>query len=383
MASIRRHDRQGSVSYEVVVDLGMDPVTGKRRQRSKSFKTKREATGQLNVWQVEIDKGIAVDTSRQTIRELLLFWLDAFVRPNVKATTLESYSRIVHNHLIPHLGSIEVQKLTPTMLQKYYSDRLAAGTSLAVIHLAHVRISQALEQAVKLGLASRNVAKSVTPPRYRPAEMKAWTAEEARRFLAVAKTKSRVGPLWLLLLSTGLRKGEALGLRWEDVDLDNNSLQVRRTLGVVGNRPYIGPPKSKAAYRTVELPHEAVAALCSHRAKQHQRRLKLGTDWQDLGLVFSGTHGQALRPNNIREGFSRLIKLAEVPQVRIHDLRHTFVTQALAAGAPVQAVSKHVGHSNTSMTMNTYAHVLQEQHRDVARKIGGVLFGEEQLQQVP
>jgi len=151
--SIRRHDRQGSVSYEVVVDLGMDPVTGKRRQRSKSFKTKREATVRLNAWQVEIDKGTAVDRSKQTVAEMLHYWLETYAKLHVRPKTYEDYERIIHKHIIPVLGHVPIQKLTPDMVQMYYSQLMNKGCGTRTILYAHQRLSQALDQALQMGVS--------------------------------------------------------------------------------------------------------------------------------------------------------------------------------------------------------------------------------------
>jgi len=368
--SIRKVTRGSRSFYEAVVDMGKDS-TGKRRQRSQSFHTKREAVVAEAAWKADINKGVAVDTSRQTVAGLLQYWLDTYAVPNCRPTTLEGYTRTITRHIVPALGNVPAQKLTPAMVQQFYADLKAAGVGAAQQQLCHIRLSQALKHAVRLELVARNVAQAVTPPRYSTPVMHVWTATEARQYLDVAADRGRLGPLWLLALMTGLRKGEMLGLRWTDVDIAAGVLDVKQAQVMVAHRPRIGPPKSSAALRTVALPEEVVAALRAHKARQGAQRLAAGPDWhaEGEGLVFTTPEGDMVRPARVARELARLTTLAGVPRIRVHDMRHTFVTQALASGADLKAVSVHVGHSQTSMTLNRYAHALPHQRADIARRI--------------
>lgn len=183
--------------YDAVVDMGPNASTGKRRQRKKTYNTKKEAQAGLAAWLAEIDKGSAVDRSAHTLGELLDFWLDTYARHRVRTRTVDGYARTIHRHILPVLGGIEIQKLTPARLQAFYSERIDAGCGPRTVELCHLHISQALDQAVKLGWVSRNVADAATPPRWKPREMQTWDAEEARHFIAVAH-HSIYGPIWLL-----------------------------------------------------------------------------------------------------------------------------------------------------------------------------------------
>ena len=371
--SIRKHERDTGVSYEVVVDLGVDPVTGKRRQRSKSFKTKKEAQAALTQWLREIDTGMAVDRSVQTVGEMLAYWLDTHARPRLRAKTVYDYEQTITKHILPDLGALTMQKLSSDRLQKFYGDKQAAGVGVRTIRLCHLHIAQALKQALKLGLVSRNVAALVTQPQAATREMQTWSEEEAQRFLAVAAQSSH-GPIWAMALSTGLRRGELLGLRWRDVDLDARVLQVRQTVGALRGKAEIKPPKTKSSRREVPLPPPVVALLKEHKRWQNERRLALGEAWQDYGLVFPSAIGTPINPDNLTRDFHRLVQLAGVPRIRIHDQRHTFVTLTLARGANLKAVSEAIGHSDVGITLGTYAHVLREQRADVADKASAALF---------
>ena len=228
---------------------------------------------------------------------------------------------------------------------------------------------------MKLGLLTRNVADLVTPPRVPRKPRQTWDEEQARRFLAVADQSGR-GPIWIVALATGMRRGELLGLRWQDVDFERGVLSVRQTVGALRGKPDVKPPKTRSSIRDVPVPAEVMAALREHRRRQNEQRLALGTVWEDYDLVFAAANGRPIYPDNLKRDFERLVHLAGVPRIRIHDQRHTHVTLAIAAGADIGAVSQRIGHSRTSITMDVYHHVLPRKHLEVSDKVGAVLFGQ-------
>ncbi len=193
-------------------------------------------------------------------------------------------------------------------------------------------------------------------------------------FIPVA-VKSPYGPIWMVALATGMRRGELLGLRWQDVDFERGVLAIRQTVGVLKGSSEIRPPKSKSSRREVPVQLQVLRALRDHHAAQDELRLFLGERWHAHDLVFPAGNGNPINPNNLKRDFQRWVKLAEVPEIRIHDLRHSHVTIAIREGGNIKAVSKRVGHANISITLSTYAHVLPEQHIEVADKVGAVLFG--------
>jgi len=372
--SIRKRERADGVRYEAVVDFGLDPATGKRIQRSKAFKTKREAREYLTASLSEVDKGTFVDRSRQTVAEMMAYWLDTEARPRLRGKTVFDYENTIRNHILPELGTIPIQKLTADRLHKFYADKTAAGVGPRTIRLCHLHLRQALRQATRLGLVARNVADLVSPPKGQPKEMKVWTYEQAQTFLAVAG-ESIYGPIWILALATGMRRGELLGVRWKDVDLGRRTLQVRQTVGSLRGRIEFKPPKTRSSMRTVSLPKEVVAILREHKRRQNERRLALGEAWNDHDLVFAVGTGNPIHPDNVRHDFARLVRKAGVPLIRVHDQRHTHVTLGLAAGVNLKALSEAVGHRDISITLGIYGHVLAEQRVEVADKMGSVLFG--------
>jgi integrase len=287
--------------------------------------------------------------------------------------TLDRYETVIRVHIVPLLGPIPVQKLTAAMLEKFYSDKLAAGCHPRTLRLCHLHLGQALRQAMSLGLVSRNVTEVVTPPRVPPSEMQTWDGDQARRFLAVAH-KSAYGPIWIAALATGMRRGELLGLRWRDVDFERGVLRVRQTIGVLHGAPDVKRPKTRSSIRDIPVQVEVLEMLREHKRAQDEQRRTLGAAWQDHDLVFAAANGNPIHPDNLKRDYNRLVKAAGVPRIRIHDLRHSHVTLAIEAGANIKAVSQRVGHSNVSITLGTYAHVLPSQHAEVADKVGAILF---------
>jgi len=267
--SIRKHQRSDGVRYEAVVDLGNDHKSGKRRQRTKSFKSKKEAQVALAAMLTDIDKGTAVDNSRQTVAEMMEYWLDAHVRHRLRPKTIASYEYTVAKYIIPSLGAIQIQQLTPRRLQQFYIEKLEAGCGERTIRLCHLHLHQALKQAVDHGLVMRNVATLVQQPKSEPREMRVWTATQARTFHAAANN-SVYGPIWQLGLSTGMRRGELLGIRWQDIDWEHKVLRVRQANVSVNGRSHIGLPKTGSAVREVPLHDEIIMALQVHKGTQEK-----------------------------------------------------------------------------------------------------------------
>jgi len=253
----------------------------------------------------------------------------------------------------------------------------AAGVGANTLEKVHFIMRSTLTLGVKHREVARNVAEDATPVRRVKQDMKVWTAAQAQQFLAVANTHM-YGPIWLLALSTGLRRGELLGLRWTDINLTEGYLTVKQGLTRINSTVHFGPPKTRASRRTVYLEPEAIDALHAHKAEQARRRLLVGTEWwsgwQANPLVFTTGMGNPLIPSNVVKAHIRIVKAAGVPYIRIHDLRHTFATLGLAAGGHLKAVSESLGHTKASFTIDTYAHVLPQQRAEVAAKVGAALF---------
>ena len=373
-AYIRKRERKDGVVYVASVDLGRDPITGKRRERSETFKTKREAKAALARWQTEIERGMFVDRSTQTVADLLRYWLETSIKHNRSQNTYVNYRYHVNGHLIPALGHIQVQKLMVAQVQQFYADKIEGGAGRRTVELCHLCLHRALDTAVHLGVVGRNVTDAVQAPKTSREERRAWSREEVRRFLAVAR-ESHYGPVWLLMATTGMRRGEVLGLRWKDVNLDGGVLVVQQAIVAIDGRMTVAPPK-RGKRRLIPLSAEVVAALREHRRTQDERRAALGTVWADNDLVFPSEVGTPVNARNLDREFRRFIERAGVPPIPIHSVRHTVATLAVAAGEDVRTVADLLGH-NTQVLMNTYAHVLAHRKAEVITTISELVLGGE------
>jgi integrase len=276
---------------------------------------------------------------------------------------------------VPKLGKIKIQTLMADRLQQFCTEKINEGCGKRTVELCQLHLSQALDQAVALGWVARNVADVVKPPRWKPQEMETWSVEEAPQFLSVAH-ESTYGPIWLLALTKGLRKGELLGLRWQDVDLERGVLRVRQTVGALRGQIEFKGTKTPKSRRDVDLRDGILAALRDHKARQNERGLALGSTWQDHDLVFANAHGGPIDPNNVDldRDFARLVKKAGVKRIRIHNLRHSYAMLALATGEHIKVVSETLGHADIAITLRIYAHTMPEQKRALADKMESLLL---------
>jgi integrase len=378
----------------VRVEFPPDPVTGKRRQRAETVKTKKAAEARLAEWLTEIERGIEIDGGKMTFGEYLAYWLDTYAKHNVRPTTYESYAAYARRHIIPALGSIPLTKLRPAQVQAFYmhtlhgkrADNRGGSMSARTVRYCHSIVREALHHAMKWGMVVRNVADATEPPRAVRPQIQVWSAEQAARFLAAAEDDV-YSPLWLIALTTGMRQGELMGLRWQDVDLANGVIHVRHTLVTVDKKRTLHEPKTKSGRRTITLPASAIVALREHRTRQIEYRLLLGSRWQDHDAVFASATGGWLDASNITRNFRIIMENEEqqrqaerpndkpLPRIRFHDLRHTHATLLLQQGENVKVVSERLGHASIAITLDTYAHVLPSMQQQAAVRIDAALFG--------
>jgi integrase len=385
MAVTTRQGKRGP-SYRVTVDFPRDPITGKRRQRTETFRTKKEALAREREWLTEIERGTAVDMTKMTVGEYLAHWLATSVKHSVRNTTYNSYEQLIRIHIAPALGAVPVQKLMPAQVQAFYQVKLTepraatkgkkTGTPLSprTVRYLHTVLREALQQAVKWGIVYRNVCDATEPPRAPRPQISAWTGEEMRAFLAAAK-EDDYRAAWILALTTGLRRGELLGLRWQDVDLARGVLHVRQSLVEIGANVYFHEPKTKSGRRVVALTVESIAALTAHRDAQTFQRKGCGDEWRDHDLVFTVGDGGPIRPRNFVRRYQELVTAAGVPILPFHSVRHAHATALLKRGVNLKIVSERLGHSGIQITADTYSHVTPDMQRDAITGLDAALFG--------
>ncbi|MEX0750747.1 MAG: tyrosine-type recombinase/integrase, partial [Dehalococcoidia bacterium] len=286
------------------------------------------------------DDGLPIVSERQTVAQYLKRWL-AGAKPTIRERTWVRYEQYVRLHLEPKLGKLSLTKLSPQHLQNLYADRLEAGLSPTTVHHLHATIHRALEQAVKWGLVARNVADLVDPPRIARHEIRTLSPEEANGLIDAARG-DRLEALYIVALTTGLREGELLGLRWRDVDLDAGGVEVRGSLQRVPSGFIIAEPKTSKSRRRVGLTEDAIAALRRHRTRQSEERLRLGPAWEKThDLVFTDESGKPIDATKfLRNSFAPLLKRAGLPPMRFHDLRNTAATLLLGRAIHTKIVSE-------------------------------------------
>ncbi|MGK2965103.1 MAG: tyrosine-type recombinase/integrase [Tepidiformaceae bacterium] len=375
-------------TWTAQVYLGRDAVTGRKRYRQLGgFGTKRAAEQALTEQLERLRVGEYVDAGATTVAGFVERWLIA-VEPSLRPTTFASYRNMLGLHVVPRLGKVRLVKLTGLDLSGLYGELLASGyrkgnttrgLSPTTVRYIHQIVRKALADAVRWGLLVRNPAAQVDPPRRSDQEMATWSAPQARRFIE-AVADDRLRAMWVLLCSTGMRRGEVLGLRWDDVDLDAGRIAVQRALvEVSGYDLRLSDPKSARGKRSVRLDAHTTAELVRHRRRQLEERMAYGVGSRPE-FVFTRPDGGQLQPQRISRSFQSLARRAELPSIRLHDLRHTAATLALAAGIHPKVVSERLGHSTIQLTLDTYSHVVEGIHEAAAEQLGDVLFGQTHLE---
>jgi len=347
----RRKDGLYMARYTVQTDAGPN-------RRAIYAKTRKEASEKLTEAQANVQKGITADAGATTVGTFVERWLEDSVRGSVRQSTYDRNESICRVHLIPMLGRKKLKALNAADVQRFYRDRLDSGLSSASVHKLHVVLHKALKQATRWGLVPRNVADDVDPPKVHKEEVTPLTREEARKFLDTVRG-DRLEALYVVAVQCGLRQGELLALRWEDVDLEARTFQVRRTLAREGSKLSVGPTKTAKARRTVKLTQDATEALRSHLARQLEEIGGAGDYWQESGLVFCTCKGTLVNPTNLRKrSFAPLLKRAGLPTMTFHQLRHTAATILLLKNVNPKVVSEMLGHATIAITLDTYSHVL-------------------------
>jgi len=300
---------------------------------------------------------------------------------SLRLSTFDSYRSTVEGHIVPHIGSVALQKLAPGQLNALYAHLLAAGRrdgkgglSPRSVRYVHAVIHRAMRDALKWHRIVRNPVDAAEPPRQAKTSQKTWTAGELRQFLDHVR-EDRLSAALTLAAMTGMRRGEVLGLLWSDLDLDAGRLSVTRTLVSISYRLEISEPKTSKGHRTVALDDGTVRALRAHRSRQAEERLRAGSSYNEQGLAFADELGDFVHPDGFSKRFKRLQVAAGLPVIRFHDLRHTHATMALQAGIHPRVVSERLGHSTVSMTLDTYSHVLPAMQEDAAERVAGLLSG--------
>jgi len=325
-------------------------------------------------------RGLVYDDENQTVGTYMTRWIEDSAKGHLAPASYRNYELQIRRHISPALGSLKLSKLTPAHVQSLYAAKLRDGMKPASVRYIHAVLHRGLEQAVRFNLIPLNAAAKVDPPKVRQEEITPLDAEQATRLLDVAHGEvDRFEALYVGALTTGLRIGELLGLKWPDIDLENRTLRVSRQLqrGEIegqAKRTLVFTEPKNASRRTVDLPQRTVEALRSHRKRQLEDQLRAGVQWADYGLVFATSKGTPYDYQTVTtRHFKPLLKRAGLPDIRFHDLRHTYATLLLARGTHPTYVQKSLGHANIAMTLDRYSHWMPSMGRATADAIDAAL----------
>jgi len=365
----RRGHGEGSI-YQRSDGRWAASITLEGRKRKTLYgKTRKEVQEKLRVAQNEQKQRLLTLGPQQMLKQYLEYWLEEVHRPTIRVGSYVGYRRVLDNHLIPILGHIQLQKLTPQDVQSLYTQKLKEGLSSRTLRTTHAILHKALDDAVRWKFVAQNMCDLVSPPRLTKHEIQTLTQEQARKLLEVARGH-RLEALLTVAVATGMRRGELLGLRWQDIDVANKSLYIRRTVNQYPSFGYVeNEPKTARSRRKIILPEFVLDALERHRAHQSVIRLKAGSAWHERGLVFCNTLGDYQNTQYLGMLFRALLKEAGLPRIRFHDLRHSAATLLLSMGVHPKVVQELLGHSNISMTMDTYSHVLPSMQQEAMDKL--------------
>ncbi|HEX2107738.1 MAG TPA: site-specific integrase [Rubrobacteraceae bacterium] len=361
MAKQRRANGEGGITKRkdgsYMARYTVQTAAGRKRKvlYAQSYE---EARKKLAEALADRDRGLNYDAGSLTLEAYLERWLEDSVRGSVKVTTHASYGSVVRNHVSPALGRTKLAGLTPAHVQRLYRAKLDEGLSPKTVKYIHTTLHRALKQAVRWGLVPRNVAAEVDPPKVLKPEITPLSPAQARALLEAAKG-NRLEALYVLAVTTGMRRGEILGLGWEAVELEAGTVRVRRTLTLAKGGPRLTEPKTKGSRRSIRLTASAVGALERHQECQQAEGIALNGSWADRGLVFCTRRGTPIRRDNLHDkSWKPLLKRSGLPDTRFHDLRHTCATLLLTKGVHPKIVSEMLGHSSIAITLDTYSHVI-------------------------
>ena len=373
--------RRGERSWRLKFEKGRDENDARLIGYETVRGTKKDAQTRLTEILGSINKGSFVEPTAMSVGDYLQQWLANRARHAVSLKTYERYSEIVEKHLIPAVGATKLTDLKPLAIQAYYSEALTNGrrdgkgglAPRTVLH-HHRVLCEALRQAVRWRLLAISPAEAVEPPRPDHAEIEILMDDELHTVLRMARSTRSYPPI-LLAATTGMRRGEVLGLRWRDVNLDTAELTVNHTLEETKAGLRLKEPKSKRSRRNITLPALMVDALRAHKVAQAQERLMLGLGRDDDGYVFATLEGGPMRPRNLSKEFTRIVERAGARRVSFHSLRHTHASQLLRDGVHVKVVSERLGHSTISITLDIYAHTIPNMQADAAARIDAAFAG--------
>jgi len=362
--------KRGKISWQLKFDA--PALDGKRQQRYATVRgTRQDAQKELTRLLAASDTGTLPDPSNATLAEYVEGWLASAHEQSPK--TLERYRELAKGQIVPHLGAHKLQRLKPEHVQQWHGVLVGLGLAPRTVGHAHRLLRLVLQCAVKNGTLTRNVATVHRPPKVEDAEIEILSAEQIGDVRAKLEGHTLL-PIVELALATGMRRGELLGLQWGDIDLDAGTLRVERSLEETAAGLRLKQPKTKRGRRNISLPAETVTMLRAHKVKLLELRFALGLgNITPETLVFSTIEGRLVRPRNLTKAWSRVQADKKLPHVSFHALRHSHVSVLIRSSVDILTISRRLGHSKASITLDVYGHLISGADKDAADAIAGVL----------
>ena len=322
---------------------------------TKYAKTQRECRDWIRATLEKIRGGLTYEGTQVTLTKFMESWLNG-KELSRRARTVFLYRQIATQHILPILGHMKLQDIQPAHIKQLYTIKHDEGRGARTVQLIHSVLFSALKQAVKEGILGRNPSEAVDRPKVEQSEFQIFTESQARQFL-IATTGSEFEAVFYLALTTSMRQGELLGLKWSDIDWEKSTLHVQRQLQQIENKGYaLVPPKTKAGRRQIKLGEATLSQLAAQRERQKEAKAIAGDRWQENDLIFPTTIGTPLDNHRVTREFKSILKKAGLPEIRFHDLRHTSISLLLESGTPVNTVQRRAGHSKASVTTDIYGH---------------------------
>lgn len=367
--------RKRGDKYSFTVDIGKDPRTGKRKQKTVSgFRTKKEAQAALAELVTDVEKGNYVEPVKRKFEDFALHYIETIYVNRVKRSSYETAHNVIKTHIIPFFRNVDINDIDQFLVHEFYSLKMKEGYSSNYIQRMHEMIRLLLRVAFKWELMQKDIASLIQAPRIQKKTMNVWTIGQVNEFLKFTK-HSRYHPVYFLAAYTGMRKGEILGLTWDDVNFEEKTISINKTLYHIKDEFLLQEPKTSSSVRTIHIDDDIIRVLKKQKVKQNLERLKYGGVYKEHNMVFAQETGEFVNPPGVNGLFTRFIKQSGLPRIRFHDLRHTHATILLQMGVNPKLVAERLGHSSVNITLDTYSHVLPSMKKDLTEQFSKVMKG--------
>lgn len=375
----KRKNKNGTTSWEIVIELPKDPLTGKRVRKYRTVGgTKKEAEREMHKFIDELEKGYYVKDNKICITEWIRTWLDVYIIPNVSPTTLSRYQGMIRRYIDPVIGHIQVQKLNTLAVQSWVnglkvSPASGKEMSAATIKHAYHVLKGAMDKAVLAGIIYRSPCSGIMLPKGQKKQAVIYDEKQIKQLIKAAKG-TEMELVIDMELCLGLRRGELLGLQWQDIDWENNQIHIVRNRVVVNGKSIVKEPKTETSIRVLDAPSMLMKKLRIHRGKCIENQMRMGSGYTVTDYIIVHPDGKPIYPEYLSQMLTKLQDKAQLPKCRFHDLRHLCASIMLLQGINVKVAQERLGHKDITTTMNIYSHVLPSSARDAAEKIGQLVY---------